>query len=138
MTPRTYRFLLVGSLVLGVVGAVFDILFPSALPSAFSQAQEAQDVSLSIATILFGGIAGLIILVGGIASTVGLYLFRPWAPRLALATTALGILVVPAFGAMALSGWAMAITELSSTLWGAVLAIAFFSSLSERFTRADR
>lgn len=138
MTPRTYRTLLTASLVLGIVGALFDVLFPSALPAAFSHAQEAQDSSFSTAAMLVGAVGGLLLLVTGIASTIGLYVFRPWAPRLALVTTALAFLVMPPLGATALSGWAMGLTQLGSTLWGAVLAIAYFTPLSERFARADR
>lgn len=137
MTPRTYRYLLLSSLVLGIVGALFDALLPSVLPPAFGQAQEMHDSSLPTSTMVFGAIAGFVLLVTGIAAFVGLYLFRPWAPRLALITTAIALVVIPPLGPMALSGWAMGISELSSTLWGAVLALTYFSPLSQRFVRAD-
>jgi O-antigen/teichoic acid export membrane protein len=138
MTPRTYRVLLLTSLVLGIVGAVFDAVFPSALPTNFAQAQEAHEDSLSASVIVLAAVGGLIGLVIGVASAVGLYLFRPWAPRLALAITVLAFPLVVLLGATALSGWSMAIAELSSTLWGAVLALTYFSPLRERFVRTDR
>lgn len=137
MTLRTYRFLLVGSLVLGFVSFLFDALFPSAILTVILQAKLAAQVgSHSIAFTLFRGGAALLLIVGYITSFVGLYLLRPWAPRFTLVITALGIFVLSPSSVSASSGWADAFAELSSMLLGAVLAITYFSSLSEHFTRA--
>jgi uncharacterized RDD family membrane protein YckC len=43
------------------------------------------------------------------------------------------ILVTPEMGASVSSGWASALAELYSTLWGVVLAVVYFSPLKERF-----
>jgi hypothetical protein len=47
--------------------------------------------------------------------------------------TALGMLFNPLFGLSMESGWARLLLDLSSILWGAVLAMSFVSSLSGRF-----
>lgn len=138
MTPRSYRALLLASVVLGIFGAVFDTVFPSALPTVFAQAQEAHDNSLSTPKLLLAGLGGLVLLILGVTSTVGLYQFRFWAPKLALITTALALPLFPLFGATAISGYATALNEISSTLWGAVLALVYFSPLRERFAHTDR
>ena len=138
MTPRTYRALLLASVVFGILSALFDTVFPSALPAAFVQAQAAYDSSLTTLSLLFGGIGGLVLLVIGVTSTVGLYQFRPWAPRLAVITTALALPLISLLGTTASSGYAIALNEISFTLWGAVVALAYFSPLRDCFVRTDR
>jgi hypothetical protein len=138
MTPRTYRALLLASVVLGIFGAIFDNVFPSALPAALVQAQEAHDSSLSTPYALLHVFAGLILLIIAFTSAVGLYKFRSWAPRLALVSTALALPSFLLLGATASSGYSMALNEISSMLWGAVLALAYFSPLRERFVETDR
>ena len=131
MTPLVYRLLIAASTVLGFAGPLLDVLMPSLLPAAFTAAMEAQDPLHSNAWLLVGGVVA----VAGLAAMVGLWLFRPWAPRWALATTALSVAFIVLQGANAVSGWSMALTDLSSMLWGAVLALTFFSPLSARFAR---
>ena len=131
MTPLVYRFLIAASTVLGLAGAMLDVLVPSLLPAALTAATEAQEPLNSTAWLLVGGA----IAVAGLAAMVGLWLFRPWAPRWALVTTALSVALFVPQGANAVSGWSMALTDLSSILWGAVLALTFFSPLSARFAR---
>lgn len=137
MTPRIYRTLLLASLAFGIIGAVFDSVVPSALPEAFSQAQEAYDTSQESSSFLLLGVAGLVLLITGVASFVGLYRFRSWAPVLAIVTTVLAIPITILIGPTAMSGWAMTFEELSSMLWGAVVVLPYLSPLKERFARAD-
>jgi hypothetical protein len=131
MTPPVYRLLIAASTVLGFAGALLDVLMPSLLPAAFTAAMEAQAPLHSNAWLLVGGVVA----VAGLAAMVGLWLFRPWAPRWALVTTALSVALFVTQGATAVSGWSTALTDLSSMLWGAVLALTFFSPLSARFAR---
>lgn len=137
MTPRIFRALILTTVALGIFGSLFDAIFPTALPVAFVQAQEAQDSLLSTPSVLLGGMGALVLLVIGVASTVGLYQFRPWAPRLAVIATVLALLLAPLLGASACSGYAMALHEMSSMLWGAVVALAYFSPLRDCFVRTD-
>jgi hypothetical protein len=138
MTPRTYRTLLLASLAFGIVGAVYDAAVPSALPDVFSQAQEANDASLTTSYLLLMGLAALVLFVVAIAAFVGLYLFRSWAPRLAIIATAFAMLITILIGPMAASGWATAINELSSMLWGAAVVLPHLSPLKELFAQSDR
>lgn len=137
MTPRIYRTLLIASLAFGIIGAVFDSVVPSALPEAFSQAQEAYDTSQETSSFLLLGVAGLVLLIAGVASFVGLYRFRTWAPGLAIVTTVLAMPITILIGPMAMSGWAMTFEELSSMLWGAVVVLPYLSPLKERFARVE-
>ena len=58
------------------MGAVFDTVVPLALPDAFSQAQEAYDASQTTTYLLLTGFGALVLLIVGVASFVGLYVFR--------------------------------------------------------------
>jgi len=130
--------LLLASLALGIMGAVFDTAVPSSLPDAFSQAQEAYDASQTTTYLLLTGLGALVLFIVGIASFVGLYLFRSWAPRLAIIATALAVPITVLIGPMAVSGWTTALNELSSMLWGVALALPYLSPLRERFAKSDR
>lgn len=132
MTTSQFRYLLFASLASGLAAAFFDMAFPSAVPEAFSQAQAAHDEKTSTPMLVFIAI-GMIGIVGYVAAFIGLFKFRPWAPRIAVSSTALLILATPALGVDVSSGWASALTEISSTLWGVALAVVYFSPLKEQF-----
>lgn len=138
MTPRTYRALLLASLAFGILGALFDTVVPSALPDAFSQAQEAYDASQTTTYLLLTGFGALILFIVGVASFVGLYLLRSWAPRLAIIATALAAPITILIGPMAVSGWTTTLNELSSMVWGVVLILPYLSPLREHFAKSDR
>jgi len=120
------------------MGTAFDTIVPSALPDAFSQTQEAYDDSQTTTYLLLTGFGALVLFIVGVASFVGLYLFRSWAPRLAIITTALAMPITILIGPMAVSGWTTTLNELSSMLWGVVLILPYLSPLKERFAKSDR
>lgn len=127
-----FRSLLIASVVLGCIGGFLDLIFPSLIPPSMATAFEELPPPSSLA--LFGAGALVLITFGGaIASVIGLYLFQPWSRQLAVWMTALGLLFHPLFGVSMQSGWAQLLLDISSVLWGAVLAMSFVSSLSERF-----
>lgn len=127
-----FRGLLVASVVTGLAGSFLDVAFANLIPAALNDAFEALPPPQMLA--LFGaGVLFLITFGGIIATVVGLYLFQPWSRQLALWMTALGLLFHPLFGVSLQSGWAQLLLDLSSLLWGAVLAMSFVSSVSSRF-----
>jgi uncharacterized RDD family membrane protein YckC len=133
MSTSQFRYLLTASLIFGLAGAFFDSIFSSAVPEALSQAETALNAKVSVPMLIFTIAAALIGLVGYIAAIIGLFRFRSWAPRIAVSTTVVLILATPAIGADVSSGWASALTELSTTLWGVVLAVVYFSPIKEQF-----
>lgn len=133
MSPKLFRYTLIAYVALAIFGGIFDVVFPTALPGVLAHAQEANDTNLSSITLILLGILGLIVGVGGITATIGLYLFRPWAPRLAVVVTVLALFVWPLLGVDVASGWSVALTSLSTTLWGAILALAYFSPIKAQF-----
>ena len=87
MTVQRFRLLLISSLIVAVIAGCIDFVFPSLMPDAFHQAQQAHESSLSMVRILSHGVLGIIFLCLTLASIYGLYMLRSWAPRLALAVT---------------------------------------------------
>jgi hypothetical protein len=133
MTPRLFRVMLVLVLTLALAATCLELAFPELVPSVAREAQKGAWADKSLAYTIVFGLAAIAIYVIGVASLIGLYFFRNWARILALIATVTGSLYVPSMGFVATSGWAYALSTLSETLWGAVLALAYFSPLKERF-----
>lgn len=71
-----------------------------------------------------------------LVALVGLFGFKRWSRPLSLTVTVAGIL----FGNSLISpspssGLENVLSEASATLWGAILAVAYFSGISARFRR---
>ena len=136
MTRTNFRLLLIASLIVSLLGGIVDFLIPGLVPEAFHTAQKADDRSLSIARVLAGLAVALIGAVLYFASVYGLYRFRSWAPRIAVAGTVLILLACPLFGTFAQSGLAVALSYLASYLWGAVVILGYTSGFREQFPRS--
>jgi urea transporter len=137
MSIRIYRLLILASIAIAIGGGLIDILSPSALPQVLSYAMDEYSSTLSESYFLYIGIACMALLLIGAISTIGLYFFRPWAPLLAVFTTVIAYPVTVLLGPAVASGWAIAFLDLSSMLWGAVLALTYFSKLNDYFTHAN-
>jgi hypothetical protein len=130
-----FRVSIVVSIALAIVGAIIDAvlgLIPEELSRAYElvvpQGSRTKDVLLLL--------IGSTLFVAGIGSTVGLYLFRPWAPRVALCVSVAGLLIYPLIDVQIMSPWSQLLTEASFVLWGAVLAMAYLPPLAQRFRRS--
>jgi hypothetical protein len=133
MTIRQYRLLLTAFLVVGIAGGALDLVFPALLPEEFQVAQKHHDEGLSDGLTFLFTIVGVCTLGFGVASIYGLYRFRPWAPRIALVTTVLAVVVWPFGGAFAQSGAAIGLNFLASYLWGAAVVLAHVPPLNSLF-----
>lgn len=63
----------------------------------------------------------------------GLFFLRKWGRWLGLWTTIAMLAVIPFFGPSLSSGFGTAMMQLSAILWGAVLTLAYFSSMGPEF-----
>ena len=127
-----FRALLLASVGTGLAGSFIDLIFPSLIPAPLSAAFEA--LPETPAPAVFGASVLILVTFGGtVASIVGLYHFQPWSRPLAIVMTLLSLLFFPLLGASISSGWSSLLLEVSTTLWGAVIAMSYVSSLSERF-----
>jgi hypothetical protein len=125
--------LILASIAIGIGGALIDLMIPSALPSVLSQALDEYSETLPESELLVIGIASIILLLVGIVSTIGLYFFRPWAPLLTVLVTVIAYPFTVLIGPTVISGWTMALMDLSTMLWGAVLALTYFSHIKNHF-----
>ena len=66
---------------------------------------------------------------------IGLFFFKKWARTLSSMMTIAGFLMHPLIGVSLNSGFESALIEASATLWGVILALTYFSALSEKFER---
>jgi len=137
MTVGYFRLLVIVSLIIGIIGGAVDLAFPVLVPTAFHQAQELHDSARSTARIFFIAGAGFVLLLLLLPCFYGLYMLRPWAPRLSLIFSALALVVVVIAGTYAQSGLAIAMSYLGSYLWGAVLVIALCPPFNAHFKRRD-
>lgn len=131
-----FRLFIVAGFVLGCAGSGVDFLVPGLMPHEVREAVSAyaQGRSIPIWEALALGLLMVVIVVAGLASTVGLFLLRRWARGLALWASVVSLLTYPALGPMVFSGWAFLLLEVSMALWGAALAMAYFSELKSNFS----
>lgn len=134
MSPRVFRFLILSHLVLLGSAGVVDLAFPELVPAAAARALEEAMPPMTADDWRFAAFAVPWAL-AFLAGIIGLLFFRRWARSLSLWATVAGLAIYPMFGPSLSSAWAIALAEASATLWGAVLALAFFSPLADRFAR---
>jgi len=125
--------MLVASFVLALIGGGVDLVISSLIPEPLIQAQAANEADASLFTLVFIVLIGLVATVCTLAAYYGLFVFKPWAPRIAVIGTLLSLLLWPAFGANVYSGWSFALIELSNLIWGATIAAVYLSPLKEKF-----
>ncbi|HQU98415.1 MAG TPA: hypothetical protein PLV19_04500 [Nitrosomonas sp.] len=134
MSPTYFRGLVLTSLVLTIAAATIDWLFPSLISQALTDAMQNEPPTEFIENQPFLALAVFLPwLLAAVASTIGLLFFKRWARVVALYSTLIGFAFYPFFGATVSSAFASALSEASFLVWGAVLALAYFSPISERF-----
>jgi hypothetical protein len=137
MTTTLFRAILLFAVLAGLAAGTIDALCPSLIPESLATASMNQpdlltttDGWVSVSLLTAWAAASII-------STIGLFFFWPWARPVALLSTLVGVPIPLLTGAAVYSGWSTALLEVSSIAWGAVLAFAYFSSLSARFVDDD-
>lgn len=133
MTKRSYRLLLVLYIVLGVIGVTMDVAFPTLIPEVYLEAQEYHEASFAYSPAVLVSFFALIISI--LVSVYGLFAFRHWAPKFALASTMLGWIFSCFLSPSVISSPAEAIFGLSDYMWGACLVLAFVPPYSHWFKR---
>ena len=128
-----FRAMLLTSVGLSLIGSLIDILVPGLIPDELVTAFKALPATPSPALMIAGAL--FVITFGGtIVAIVGLFSFQPWSRNLAVSMTLLTLLAYPLLGVTISSGWAQLFVNVSTLLWGAVLAMSYFSSIAARFT----
>lgn len=131
-----FRFFVVASFVLAVLGPCADLIFPGLIPAVIEDAYEsyvAEEPTMSYVLVV-GGLS-LVLTIGAVVGTIGLLLFKPWSRQLSLWLSALAMLSYPFLGPALYSGWGIMLTETSMMLWGGALAMAYFAEIKVRFEK---
>ena len=132
MNALTFRLTAIVAFLLPIGAPLIDLIFPELVSSEIGQALESGPSPFLLE--YWPSIAFLCaFLVSSIAGFVGLLLFRNWGRALSLWTTLIGLCIYPFLGSYVTSSAASTLSELGATLWGAVLALAYFSSLAAHF-----
>jgi len=132
MTSTRFRILLVVSTALFIAAALADDLVPPVFSEELAAAYAKKEAWVD--TNFWPAVA-LAVLLGGstVAGLIGLFFFQRWGRSLSLCSS-IGVFVVyPALGPSLTSPLAGALDEASSLLWGAILALAYYSQVSDRF-----
>ena len=115
------------------VASMIAVLFPDysgELSAAYDNEPESWLLQSWIGWTVIGGFAAT-----WIAGLIGLFYFKPWARSLSLYSTLAGFLIFPLSGPSLFSAIELGLADGASILWGAILAISYFSAISERFGR---
>lgn len=134
MSETKFRLLVVLQFVISIasIATVF-------LPVGYSQELEAA-YAAEPATWLTGG-SGLSLVVVGLfllawlASQIGLLLFKRWGRTLSLYLTLAEFALALFQGPVLSSALESTLLDTTMLLWGAILALAYFSTASNRFER---
>ncbi|HJQ59524.1 MAG TPA: hypothetical protein VJ890_21635 [Vineibacter sp.] len=132
MTPNRFRVLLTVNAVLFAAGMLVDDIVPpgfsEALLAAYGDRFYWFDNHYWPSVVMFGLLIGIIV-----ASYVGLYLFKRWGRSVALLASLASIATYLVYGVTLTSGLQGALLEAGTLLFGANIALAYYSQVSERF-----
>jgi hypothetical protein len=137
--PAIFRTLVALSVILELASVGVDLLFTDLISPELAIAIEKEPTSDIFENHPFISLAILIpYFVAAFAGVVGILLFKHWGRALSLYSTVLGCFIFPFLGSIASSGLSYALDDAAYTLWGAALALAYFSPISERFKVENR
>ncbi len=134
MSTTHFRLLIVLSAVSAAGSAAVALLLPELIPQSVAHALENEPLHSIFDDLIFSTLLFVSFAVVAVASTVGLFFFRRWARSVSLYVTILGFGLYPFLGPTVISPWSGALSDASFMLWGAILAIAYFSPLRDRFS----
>ncbi len=101
----------------------------TSLAAAFDAETAAAHPSWQVITLLLG------FLVAVVTGLAGLFKYKAWGRTLSLYTTVAGLAAWPFLGSSLSSGLEASLNEAATLIWGAILALSYFSPVSERFGR---
>lgn len=115
-----------------VVAAAASLFLPSASEALLTAYDDEPKTWLVSHQWVAGGLLGGL-WVAWLIGFVGLFRFKAWARSLALYSTLASTFVHAFLGLSLSSGLTSMLYEGSAMLWGAILALSYFSAVSARF-----
>lgn len=134
MTAFRFRLLLSLYVILSVAALAASWYSSDLIPPAIRAAVDAEPVVWDVANLPLTLSIILPLGIGSVAGLIGMYMFKPWARTFSLVFTVAGLIVVPFMGTVVLSQVDYIMVELAAMVWGAVLALAYYSPVSSLFS----
>ena len=131
MTITRFRLLLVASAILPVA-VIATAFLPGGYSQALSDAYAAEPVPWLFEKEWVALAVGLAALAVTIVGFVGLFLLKRWGRALSLYMTVLGLSLYLLSGPTLLSPIEAILSDASMLVWGACLAVAYFSPIGAR------
>lgn len=133
MNQKHFRALILVYVVLVAATSVAAFL-PSGYSQALSDAMDNEPAPTVVENLwlMFGLMVPF--LLAAMVGMFGLYMFKRWGRTLSLYTTAAGLVFLPFFGPSLYSGLESLLYEGSTLLWGAILALSYYSAVSTSFS----
>ncbi|HEX8614112.1 MAG TPA: hypothetical protein VF800_22780 [Telluria sp.] len=136
MTAYRFRLLLSLYIILCGTALVAGFFSSSLISPAMQAAWEAEPVAWDIANLPLSISIILPLAVGSLAGLIGMFMFKSWARTFSLSCTVAGMIVLRFMGTSVLSWLDYTLVEMAAMVWGAILALAYYSPVSSRFSAA--
>ena len=130
---QVLRYLVITEWVLIFASVAIGISLEGALPpelQAYIDADAERPPSIVEYVV---GVVGVIVIVGAVVASAGVYFLRAWARSLYLGCAVLGLLLIPFLGPTIYGAIDGAVSILASGVQGAIVALLYFSDASEHF-----
>lgn len=123
MKPTTLRACASFSLICSLLAILSEVYFKSAIPTGLRGAYDACAESLPMGRLTLGVVAGLVSSALALVSTIGLLMLKPWAPKLGVTATLLGVIAGLQLGVNVQNALTTTLSYLATVFWGAALAL---------------
>jgi len=135
LSKRSLRVLIVGEFLLAVLSLIVGIASEGSLPEPLREFERsrAEGEMTTFDWVILGVV--IPVLIAGLVAYVGLLLFWRPARGIYLATTVVAGLISPFLGPEVATGPAGALEDLSCIVTGVLLAVLYFSPVSELYDR---
>lgn len=134
MTAYRFRLLLCLHFILEIALFVASRYSSNIISPAMQAALEAEPVHWSAGNLALTLSVSLSLFISSMAGLIGMLMFKSWGRTLSLVTTVafMTVMFVPETAVMSWLDYVL--TQLLSMLWGAILALAYFSPVSSQFS----
>ena len=135
ITETGFRVILASSVAAGIFGIIVATLSEASLPfelQRYVSRQAAEPMSPQAIVALVIWVPALVI---SLTAAIGMFFFWRPARVLALLGTLLALAALPLYEPIVETGLATFFHEVSSILWGMILALVYWSPLAQRFAR---
>ncbi|MDQ1834904.1 hypothetical protein [Massilia scottii] len=134
MTVFRFRLLLSLYIILCLAQAAAGWYSSYLISPAMQAAWEAEPDSWDVANLPLSLSILLPLAIGSFAGVIGMFTFKSWARSFSLYFTAAIIIVLPFSGPWLFSWLDYTLVEITAMVWGAVLALAYYSPVSSQFS----